>query len=234
MGEEANARLFAAREVGRIERELDRSILYLSGDLADAIKERNKMQQETERPKGVDRTGPAVQSSRFTAKSGAKAQKDTPAAPPKKAERPDFESMPIETQCKAWDVVINKMAEARRARIASIEAKNGNRHKRREKALRALDATQPVRPTGMLASLRMKAYSNAYSAFIEVHKVKSELEQQSARLSHRLRSAAMASNEWAKAVLTRAEPELAQRVETQREKEREQKCQAKEDRGQSR
>jgi ATP-dependent exoDNAse (exonuclease V) alpha subunit len=142
MGEEADARLFAAREVGRIERELDRSILDLSGDLADAITERNKMQQETERPKGVDRTGPAVQSSRFTAKPEAKAQKDTAAALPKKTERPDFESMPIETQCKAWDVVINKMAEVRRTRIASIEAKNGNRHKRREKALRALDAQQ--------------------------------------------------------------------------------------------
>jgi hypothetical protein len=97
----------------------------------------------------------------------------------------------------------------------------------------------------MLASLRMKAYSKAYSAFIEVRKVKSELEQQSARLSHRLRSAAMASNEWAKAVLTRAEPELAQRVETQREKDRaarfqaqrqelEQKRQSKEDLGMSR
>jgi hypothetical protein len=55
----------------------------------------------------------------------------------------------------------------------------------------------------------------------------------------------MASNEWAKAVLTRAEPELAQRVETQREKDRaarfqaqrqelEQKRQSKEDLGMSR
>jgi ATP-dependent exoDNAse (exonuclease V) alpha subunit len=42
MGEEANARLFAAREVGRIERELDRSILYLSGDLAKAKADRDR------------------------------------------------------------------------------------------------------------------------------------------------------------------------------------------------
>jgi hypothetical protein len=45
MGEEANARLFAAQEIGRIERELaesDRSILDLSGDLAKAQADRDR------------------------------------------------------------------------------------------------------------------------------------------------------------------------------------------------
>jgi hypothetical protein len=42
MGEEADARLFAAREVGRIERDIDRSILDLSGDLAKAKADRDR------------------------------------------------------------------------------------------------------------------------------------------------------------------------------------------------
>jgi hypothetical protein len=42
MDEEATARLFAAREVGRIERELDRSILDLSGDIAKAKADRDR------------------------------------------------------------------------------------------------------------------------------------------------------------------------------------------------
>ena len=45
MGEEANARLFAAQEIGQIERELaesDRSILDLSGDLAKARADRDR------------------------------------------------------------------------------------------------------------------------------------------------------------------------------------------------
>lgn len=52
MGEEANARLFAAQEIGRIERELaesDRSILDLSGDLAKA-----KADRDRNRPKAED------------------------------------------------------------------------------------------------------------------------------------------------------------------------------------
>lgn len=252
MGEEANARLFAARELGKIERDINRSILDLSADLGSAITERNERQREAlraereaERPKGMERTGPAVQSSRFTAKPETKAQKDTPAAPPKKAERPDFESMTIETQCTAWDVVLNKMAEVRRAKIASVQAKNRTRHDRREKALRAVDATEPEWPTGMLASFRKKAYGKAYSAFIEVRSFKSELEQQALRLSSRLDDAARGSMAWATTVLKRAEPELAQRVENHREqerkarfeaemREREQKRQAKKDRGMSR
>jgi hypothetical protein len=60
MGEEADARLFAAREVGKIERDIDRSILDLSGDLLAAINERNERQREALR---TERTGPAVQPS---------------------------------------------------------------------------------------------------------------------------------------------------------------------------
>ena len=153
--------------------------------------------------------------------------------------------MTIETQCKAWDTVLNKMAEVRRARIASVQAKNRTRYDRREKALRAVAATEPEWPTGMLASFRKKAYGKAYSAFIEVRSFKSELEQQALRLQGKLDDAARESKEWAKKVLTRAEPELAKRVENHREqerkarfademREREQKRQAKKDRGFSR
>ena len=42
MGEESDARLFAAREIGQIERDIDRSILDLSGDLAKAKAERDR------------------------------------------------------------------------------------------------------------------------------------------------------------------------------------------------
>ncbi|MDD5469106.1 MAG: MobQ family relaxase [Anaerolineales bacterium] len=242
MAEEAIARLHAARERGRTERELaeaSRAILGLTGDLADAIRAREERQREAERPKGAERTGPAVQSFRFTAK------RPEQATPPQKAERPNFEAMPIETQCKAWDVMLNKMAEARRERIAGIEAKSLKRLKRREKAARASMAARPERPTGLLASLRQRAYDKAWAAWNEAYNRKRELEQQAIKLSYRLRDAATGSMAWATRVLKRAEPELARRVETHRQaeraarlraemQEREQKRQAKKNRGPSR
>ncbi len=239
MGEQFTSRLYAAQAIDRIERELDRSILDLSGELADAIRAREERQGEAERPKGAERDGPAIRSSRFTAK------RTEPATPPQKAGRPNFEAMPIETQCKAWDVMLNKMADARRTRIAGVEAKSLKRTKRREKAARASMAARPERPIGLLASLRQRAYDKAWSAWNEADNRKRELERQAINLSGRLRDAATGSMAWATRVLKRAEPELARRVETHREaeraarrraemQEREQKRQAKKDRGRSR
>jgi hypothetical protein len=97
----------------------------------------------------------------------------------------------------------------------------------------------------LLASLRQRTYDKAWAVWNEVDNSKRDLEQQAINLSMRLRDAATGSMAWATTVLKRAEPELARRVETHREaeraarwraemQEREQKRQAKEDRGQSR
>ena len=75
IGEEANARLFAARETGRIERELaeaGKSILDLSGDLAKAKAIRDHMPKAEDVEKGKAEARQAYE--RFKAEQAAQAE----------------------------------------------------------------------------------------------------------------------------------------------------------------
>ena len=103
MGEEANARLFAAQEIGRIERELaesDCSILDLSGDLAKAKadRDRNRPTRE-EMDKGItdsrrayeqhkaDQAAQQLKAKQEAERANIQAQKVTPPAPPSSVAR---------------------------------------------------------------------------------------------------------------------------------------------------
>jgi hypothetical protein len=100
MDEEANARLFAAREVGRIERDIDRSILDLSGDLAKAKadRDRNRPTRE-EMDRGItdsrrayaqhkaDQAAQQLKAKQEAERANIQAQKVTPPAPPSSVAR---------------------------------------------------------------------------------------------------------------------------------------------------
>jgi hypothetical protein len=103
MGEEADARLFAAQEIGQIERELaesDRSILDLSGDLAKAKADRdhNRPTRE-EMDRGItdsrrayaqhkaDQAAQQLKAKHEAERATIQAQKVTPPAPPSSVAR---------------------------------------------------------------------------------------------------------------------------------------------------
>ena len=103
MGEEANARLFAAQEIGRIERELaesDRSILDLSGDLAKAKADRDRNRPtRDEMDRGItdsrrayeqhkaEQAAQKLKAEQEAERATIQAQKVTPAAPPSSVAR---------------------------------------------------------------------------------------------------------------------------------------------------
>ena len=249
MAEEADARLSAARETGRIERELDRSILDLSGDLAGAIRTREERQreaeakaaarrqyeqwkaeqaarlkdrQEAERPPrgSTERTGPAVQSSRFKAKPTEERQA---AAEQAKPVRPDFEAMPIETQAKALDRLVNSIAQNYTARIDRIAQKATVRRDRRAEAERKLRETEPKPPTGLLASFKRQGYETALGQWRKGQRRAERLTEQAEKTRGNIAKLAHgnAPHTWARRVLERAEPDLTRRVDAHRAAERE-------------
>jgi hypothetical protein len=249
MAEEADARLSAARETGRIERELDRSILDLSGDLAGAIRTREERQreaeakaaarrqyeqwkaeqaarlkdrQEAERPPrgSTERTGPAVQSSRFKAKPTEERQA---AAEQAKPVRPDFEAMPIETQAKALDRLANTIAQHYTARIDRIARKATARRDRRAEAERKLRETEPKPPTGLLASFKRQGYETALGQWRKGQRRAERLTEQAEKTRGNIAKLAHgnAPHTWARRVLERAEPDLTRRVDAHRAAERE-------------
>jgi len=249
MAEEADARLSAARETGRIERELDRSILDLSGDLAGATRERDERQreaeakaaarrqyeqwkaeqaarlkdrQEAERPPrgSTERTGPAVQSSRFKAKPTEERQA---AAEQAKPVRPDFEAMPIETQAKALDRLANTIAQHYTARIDRIARKATARRDRRAEAERKLRETEPKPPTGLLASFKRQGYETALGQWRKGQRRAERLTEQAEKTRGNIAKLAHgnAPHTWARRVLERAEPDLTRRVDAHRAAERE-------------
>jgi flagellar biosynthesis GTPase FlhF len=100
MGEEANARLFAAREVGRIDRDLDLSILDLSGDLAKAKADRDRSRPTREEmDRGIsdarraykqhkaEQAAQQLKAEREAERPNVQAQKDTPPTPPSSVAR---------------------------------------------------------------------------------------------------------------------------------------------------
>ena len=108
MAEEANARLFAARELGRIERELDRSIIDLSGNLAKAIEER-----DTTPPPGLDRGRPAI-TGRFDIKAQNAAQererREQEAERDRERRDPAYRREKAEKTLLAWDAAVQREA----------------------------------------------------------------------------------------------------------------------------
>ena len=108
MAEEANARLFAARELGRIERELDRSILDLSGNLAKAIEER-----DTTPPPGLDRGRPAI-TGRFDIKAQNAARererREQEAERDRERRDPAYRREKAEKTLLAWDAAVQREA----------------------------------------------------------------------------------------------------------------------------
>ena len=249
MAEEADARLSAARETGRIERELDRSILDLSGDLAGAIRTREERQreaeakaaarrqyeqwkaeqaarlkdrQEAERPPrgSTERTGPAVQSSRFKAKPTEERQA---AAEQAKPVRPDFEAMPIETQAKALDRLANTIAQHYTARIDRIARKATARRDRRAGAERKLRENEPKPPTGLLASFKRQGYETALGQWRKGQRKAERLQDQAEKTRGNIAKLTYgnAPQALARRLLERTEPDLTRRVDAHRAAERE-------------
>ena len=62
--------------------------------------------------------------------------------------------MPIETQAKALDMLVNSIAQNYTARIGRIAQKATVRCDRRAEAERKLWETEPKPPTGLLASFK--------------------------------------------------------------------------------
>jgi hypothetical protein len=229
MAEEANARLFAARELVQA----DRAIL----DLAGAIREREERQREAERPPNgsTERTGPAVQSSRFKARSTEECRAAPETSKPQTrrqataelAERskPDFEAMTIEGQAKAFDFMQNAIAQKYKARLDRIAQKATNRRDRRAKAERKLWETGPRPPTGLLASFKRKGYETALAQWQAGIRKAEKLHEQAEMTRRNIVHLAHDKDQHALArrVLKRAEPDLTRRVDAYKAAEREKK-----------
>jgi hypothetical protein len=250
MAEEVYARLSAARELGRIERQLDRSFLDLSGDLADAIREREERQreaeakaaarrqyeqwkpekaarlkdgQEADRPKGAERTGPAVNSSRFRAKPTEEETRREAEAQGVKPSRPDFDAMPIEQQAKAFDIMRNRLAQGRMARLDRVEQKATDRLDRRAQAAWQLWEAKPKTPTGLLARFKRQGHETALGQWQEDKRRADRLTEQAEKTRDKIVHETIHGyvlKDWAKRVMERAEPDLTRRVEAHRAAER--------------
>ena len=226
MAEEANARLFAAHELGRIERAIDRSILDLSGDLAGAIREREERRRKAEILKGVEHTGPAVNSARFRAKPTEKAiRRGTTEreAQGVKLSRPDFEAMPIEQQAKAFDLLQNHLAQGRQAKLDRVAQKATSRHDRRSQAARKLWEAKPQPPTGLLASFKRSAYETALGQWQKDRQRADRLKAQAEKTRDQIVYETLHDSflkAWAKRVIERIEPELTRRVDAYKTAER--------------
>ncbi|CAG0949604.1 partial Mobilization protein A, partial [Myxococcaceae bacterium] len=250
MAEEAEARQSAARETSRIEHELaeaDRAILDLTGDLAGAIHAREERQREAERPpKGsTERTGPAVQSSRFKARPTEERQAATEESkPPTRRQaaaernertRQDLDAMPVEEQAKAFDIIQDAMAQKLKARLAKLDRlarKAADRRDRRAKAERKLREAEPLPPTGLLASLKRKGHETAWGQWRKVQRQAERIKEQAERLKDRLGKArsdlarlAYDNDPYAlaKRGLERTNPEFMRRVDAHKAAEREKK-----------
>ena len=237
MAEEANARLFAARELGLIERQLDRSILDLSGDLAGAIREREERQREAERPKGIERTGPAVNIARFNVQKRQEAERREAERREAKAvargqariDRERLAARPIEEQAQAFERQQKILGAKRQERLGRIADHARARLRRREMAERV--ASAPRTPTGLLARFQQKAHEQAQAAYWREAEARQALTAQASALAHRLAEAAHshACLRWAYGRLREAEPDLTRRVEAHRAKQEEQRRQAQAD-----
>lgn len=239
MAEEAEARLSAARELAQA----DRAIL----DLAGAIREREERQREAERPpKGsTERTGPAVQSSRFKARPTEERQAAPGTRKPQtrrqataernERTRQELDAMPIEEQAKAFDIIQNAMAQKLKARLAKFDRlarKATDRRDRRAKAERKLWETEPTPPTGLLASFKRKGHETALGQWRKVQRKAERLKEQAERLKERVGKARsdlaqlVYDNDpyaLAKRGLERTNPEFMRRVDAYKAAEREKK-----------
>ncbi len=242
LAEEANARLYAARETGRIEREMaevDRSILDLSGDRAGAIQAREERRRQAERPKGAERTGPAVNASRFKVRSAEEsiqrgnAERKVQARREAEAEcarlRTDFESMPIEQQAKALDLMLDRLAQEREARLESVIQKAAARRDRRRLAARELWEAKPKPPQGLLARFQRPGYETALGQW-QKDRERAVMLREQAETTHD-KIAYERFNEgfyqtWARRVLERTEPALTRCVEAHRAEKQEHERQA--------
>jgi hypothetical protein len=103
-----SSRLFATRELGRIEREPDRSILDLSGNLAKAIEER-----DTTPPPGLDRGGQAI-TGRFDIKAQNAARererREQEAERDRERRDPAYLREKAERILLAWDAAVQREA----------------------------------------------------------------------------------------------------------------------------
>ena len=235
MGEEANARLFAARETGRIERELaeaDRSILDLSGDLAGAIRAREERQRDAEHAR-AERKSPAVQSSRFAV--AKQTQSEARAKQPKELvalglERKNYEAMPIEQQAKEFENMAYRLCQVREKRFRRATQKATDRQSRLRRAMMKTWESKPQQPTGLLARFKQEAYAAALDRWKHAYQLTERLHGQAENTRNKIAYETLYDNwvmNWARDALAKAVPELATRVslhkaeaEAKREKER--------------
>ena len=227
MGEQFISRRVAADALGQIGRDLDRSILDLSGDLAGAIREREERQCEAERPpKGAERTGPAVNVARFNIQKRQAAERreaerreaEAVAREQARIDRERLAARPIEEQAKAFERMQKVIGAKRQERIVRIADQAGARLHRRKRAEQAARASEPQEPTGLLASFKRKAYEQARADHRSEVKLRQALTAQAATLAHRLSDAAQshACLGWAYGRLREAEPAFTRRVEAHR------------------
>lgn len=187
--------------------------------------------REAERPPrgSTERAGPAVQSSRFKARP---TEERHAAAERAERSRPDFEAMPIETQAKALDRLVNSIAQHYTARIDRAAQKATARHDRRAEAERKLREAEPKPPTGLLASFKRQGYETALGQWRKGQRKAERLQEQAEKTRGNIAKLTYgnAPQAWARRVLERAEPDLTRRVDAyraaEREKQREEQARA--------
>lgn len=205
--EEANARLFAARELGQLERDLaetERQLIDTTTDLATAIRERDTPARVVERHPGLERSGPALNSARFKAKPPAIVAGQGKSAQSERPQRPNFEAMPIEQQAQAYGVLLRRMAENRKAQLERIAGKAAERATRRNRTARRLWDAKPQRPSGLLAGFKQKTYETELAQWRQD-------QQRAGRIAHKTLYDSF-HQRWAEETLKKIEPELTRRV----------------------
>ena len=180
----------------------------------------------------AERTGPAVQSSRFKAKPTEERQAAPETIKPKtrrqagaeqaERSRPDFEAMPIETQAKALDMLVNSIAQNYTARIDRIARKATVRRDRRAEAERKLWETEPKPPTGLLASFKRQGYETALGQWRKGQRRAERLQDQAEKTRGNIAKLTYGNAPQALAMrlLERTEPDLTRRVDAHRAAER--------------
>ena len=223
-------------------------------DAAAEILNLEERRREAERPPrgSTERTGPAVKSSRFTARKQAQPsfeetihraiwgelaeeeirQSATEEGKPKpkakttrqaaaeraRLSRPDFETMPVEQQAKAFDHLHQTLALGRKARLGLVAQKAADRCDRRAKAVNKIWEISPKPPTGLLANFKWGAYEKAFNQWQENRMQLDKLHDQ-ARRTHEniiMETRDNATEVWAMRGMKRIEPDLTRRVEAHR------------------
>jgi len=199
-------------------------------DVAAEIINLEQRRREAERPKGADRPGHAVSTSRFNVKKRQEAQRreaerreaEAVAKEQARIDRARLAARPIEEQIKAHEYQQKRFAIPRQERLLRIRDQARARLERRKRAEKDAWAREPQPPTGLLASFKQKAYEQARSAHRREIKTKEALTAQATKLANRLSELAQSHlcMGWAYGRLKAAEPELTARIEAHRAAER--------------